>query len=362
MDPCRPYNELPPLPPNTTIDTTRVLRAAIDANRELGRLSGYCSQLPNQEILLNSIVLKEARASSEIENIVTTQDELYRALAVEYGSVEPATKEVLNYRSAMWTGLKSLRASGLITTNLIEDVQRELEQNDAGIRRLPGTALVNDATGQAIYTPPDEETRIRDLLRNLEEYLNTEVHQVDPLIRMAVAHYQFESIHPFYDGNGRTGRIINILYLIKEGLLESPILYLSGHIIGNKSRYYELLQTVRTDDDWEEWVLFMLASVESTSVQTLRTIELIADLMESTITLARDRLPRSTYSKELIELLFVQPYTKIEHLVDAGIAERRTASKYLKQLEEVGILTSFKSWKETIYINHELMALLRGTD
>jgi Fic family protein len=199
-------------------------------------------------------------------------------------------------------------------------------------------------------------------LRNLEEYLNTEVHPVDPLIRMAVAHYQFESIHPFYDGNGRTGRIINVLYLIKEGLLESPILYLSRHIIGNKSRYYELLQTVRTDDDWEEWVLFMLASVESTSVQTLRTIELIADLMESTITLARDRLPRSTYSKELIELLFVQPYTKIEHLVDAGIAERRTASKYLKQLEEVGILTSFKSWKETIYINHELMALLRGTD
>ncbi len=218
---------------------------------------------------------------------------------------------------------------------------------------------MNDQTGKVIYIPPDDEKVIRDLLRNLEEYINID-DEIDPLIKLGIIHYQFESIHPFYDGNGRTGRIINVLYLVLKGLLKSPILCLSSYIMKNKGNYYSYLQKVRDEDDWESWIMFMLEAVEKTSLETLNTVKSIRDLMEETINYCRENLPKTSYSKELIELLFVQPYTKIDFLVSNNIAERRTASKYLSQLEEIGVLESFKSWKENIYINKKLYELLKG--
>lgn len=359
MHPEQPNNALKKLPPSYNLESPAALKTAIRANRALATLNGYCSLLPNSTILLNTIILSEARASSEIENIVTTHDELYRAMAAESQDIEPAAKEVLNYNSALWRGVNLLREKGFITTNIIEAVQRELEQNDAGVRRLPGTALVNELTGEIVYTPPDNERVIRDLLYNLERFLNTDEHPVDPLIKMAVAHYQFEAIHPFYDGNGRTGRILNVLYLMQSGLLDSPILYLSRHIIRGKSRYYSMIQRIHSGEGWEEWIEFMLEAVERTARTTLETIKEIMALLKRTIEQCRGGLPKTTYSKDLIELLFIQPYTKIEHLVDSGIAERRTASKYLRQLELIGVLTPVRIGKYTVYINHRLMDILR---
>lgn len=335
------------------------MNQAIRANRELAILKGYCSLLPNDSILLSAIILKEAKTSSEIENIVTTQDELYRALATTVKEIDVETKEVLNYRSAIWRGFRQLKEKGFLSTNILIELQSELEGNSAGIRKLPGTALVNERTGKAIYIPPDNEEKILELLKNLEKYIN-ERDEIDPLIKMAVIHYQFESIHPFYDGNGRTGRIVNVLYLILQGLLDKPILYLSEYIIKNKSEYYELLQKVRDEKGWEEWIVYMLKAVEITSIETLKLVSSIVELLNKTTEVCREKLPKTTYSKELIELLFEQPYTKIEFLVNAGLAERRTASKYLKQLEEIGILESFKSWKERIYVNKRLYEVLKG--
>ena len=355
----KPNNNLPLLPPKIDIETKRILNQAIKSNIELARLRGYCSLLPNSSILLNSIILKEARTSSEIENIITTQDELYSAIASSSKNIDSNTKEVLKYRSAMWTGYNELKGKEFLSINSILNIQSELEMNNAGIRKLPGMSLVNDRTGEIIYTPPDNEKTILNLLSNLEMYINEE-EKTDALIKMALIHYQFESIHPFYDGNGRTGRIINVLYLVQKELIDNPILYLSDYIIKNKSRYYELLQKIRTDDAWEEWILYMLKAVEQTSKYTLKMISEIVNLLNRTVEICKKELPKSTYSKELVELLFIQPYTKIEFLVSAGIAERRTASKYLKQLEEIGILESFKLWKETIYVNRKLYELLKG--
>jgi Fic family protein len=351
-------NNLPHLPPNIAVETTSILRKTITANVELARLKGYCSTIPNDRMLVNAIVLKEAQASSEIENIITTQDELYQALIVTNDRTDPATKEILDYREALWHGYHLLGKNNLLTTRVIIETQENLEKNSAGIRTLPGTALVNDRTGETIYIPPDNEKTIRELLYNLEQYLNVS-DEIDPLIKMAIAHYQFESIHPFYDGNGRTGRILNVLYLVHAGLLDQPILYLSDYIIRHKDEYYRHLQNVRDQNSWTDYIEFMLAAVELTSKETLRLIASIRDLMDSTIEKAKLNLPSATYSKELIELLFVQPYTKIEFLVQHGIAERRTVSKYLKQLEEIGILASKKIWRETIYINVELYELLK---
>ncbi len=352
------YNELPLLPPAGDVETKRLLKKSLSASRELAQLKGYCSLLPNQSILLNSIVLKEAKASSEIENIITTHDELYKALVLKESDISPATKEVLNYRAAMSRGISSMRKHDLITVRSIEEIQQELERNTAGIRRLPGTVLKNDVTGETIYTPPDDEEVIRRLLKNYEEFLNRR-DSLEPLIKMAIQHYQFESIHPFYDGNGRTGRILNVLYLVKEGLLDSPILYLSGWITKRKSDYYRLLQEVRTKDNWEDWIYFMLDAVEETAKTTLEITVSIKNLMDSQREKGKQELPKTTYSKELMELLFIQPYTKIDFIVKAGLAERRTASKYLKELEGIGILRSFKAWKETIYVNTELFELLK---
>ncbi len=358
FNPETPYNDLPVLPPNTEIENRQVLKRAIAAHQTLAELKGFCATLPDESMLLNSVVLKEAQASSEIENIITTQDALYRALAVKAENAAPETKEVLSYRKAMWSGMKLLETKGLLTINDIIAIQQEIVGNTAGIRTMPGTVLRNDATQRTIYTPPDEESTIRQLLGNLQTYWNTS-DSTDPLVKMAVSHYQFESIHPFYDGNGRTGRILNVLYLVKERLLPSPVLYLSEYIIDRKGRYYSLLQQVRTDANWRDWVLFMLDAVEATARRTLSLIDAILRLLEETLEQAKASLPKTSYSKELIETIFNQPYTKIEHVVDRGLAERRTASKYLQQLEDAGILESFKAWKETIYVNRRLFDLLK---
>lgn len=338
------------------------MRLAVKANRELALLKGYCATLPGARLLVDSLVLQEAKSSSAIENIVTTHDAIYRAMAVPGLQAEPGAKEVVNYRSAVWAGHEQLSRIGGITRNLILGIQREIVGNDAGIRTLPGTALLNEVTGQVVYTPPSGREVIRHLLDNLEEYLDRGAGELDPLIAMAVAHYQFESIHPFYDGNGRTGRVLNILYLVQKGLLDLPVLYLSRYIIRNRPRYYDLLQRVRTEGAWAEWVTFMLQGVRETSTATCGLIAEIRKLLDETIETCRRELPRAMYSKELVELLFVQPYTRIEHLVGRGLAERRTASKYLKQLEAIGVLASRKVWRDTIYINRRLYALLTEQD
>lgn len=352
------YNELPQLPPNIDIETKKILKKAIISNKELARLKGYCSLLPNDSILLSSIILKEATASSEIENIITTQDELYKALLSKDKKIDSQTKEVLNYRSAVWKGFNATKKNNILTVNNIIEIQTELEGNNAGLRKVPGTNLINDITGEIIYTPPNDEQIIRKLLTNLEKYINLD-DDIDYLVKMAIIHYQFESIHPFYDGNGRTGRIINVLYLVLKGLLDTPILYLSSYIIKNKGQYYRLLQEVRTKSNWEGWVLYMLRAVEETAKSTLSIIESIIFLLNETIEICKDKLPKPIYSKELIELIFMQPYTKISYLVESGIGERRTASKYLKALEEIGILESFKLKKEIIYVNKKLYELLK---
>ncbi len=357
-NPRVPCNDLPLLPPAVDLETRPILRLAVEANRELALLKGYCATLPSARLLVNSLILQEAKSSSAIENIVTTHDAIYQALAAPGAPAEPEAKEVINYRSALWKGHEQLSRAGAITVNLMVAVQQEIVGNAAGIRTLPGTALLNEATGQVVYTPPTGREVIQCLLDNLEEYLHHGAGELDPLIAMAVAHYQFESIHPFYDGNGRTGRILNILHLVQKGLLDLPVLYLSRYIIRHRPRYYDLLQRVRTEGAWPEWVTFMLEGVRETSAATYRLVAAIHDLLEQTVETCRRELPRAMYSKELVELLFVQPYARIEHLVSAGLAERRTASKYLKQLEAIGVLSSRKVWRDTIYVNRRLYALL----
>lgn len=351
-------NNLPELPPKQDIESKNVLKHAISANRELARLKGYCSLLPNDSILLSSIILKEASASSEIENIITTQDALYKAIVAKARIIDPATKEVLSYRSALWLGYSEIKKSDLLRVNTILSIQEELEQNSAGIRKLPGTSLVNDTTGEVMYTPPDNEEVIKNLLRNLEKFINSD-DETDYLIKMAIIHYQFESIHPFYDGNGRTGRIINVLYLVLKGLLDSPVLFLSSYIIKHKTQYYRLLQQMHKSENWEEWIVYMLKAVEETAKETYQIISAIMKLLDSTVEKCKMELPKNIYSKELVELMFIQPYTKIAYLVEAGIAERRTASKYLKELETIGVLESFRLGKEIIYVNRLLYNLLK---
>lgn len=352
-------NDLPFLPPKENIESIKILRKAIKANKALARLNGYCSTIPNENILLDTIILKEAKASSEIENIITTQDKIYQAMLKKDEKYDAATKEVLNYREATWTGYNLITKNNLLTTNSIVEIQENLEKNRAGIRNLPGTQLMNDTTGEVIYIPPDDERITRDLLRNLEEYINTD-DEVDSLVKLAIIHYQFESIHPFYDGNGRTGRIINVLYLVLKGLLNSPILYLSSYIIRNKDSYYRYLQNVRDKNGWENWIMFMLSAIEVTSLETLETVSTIKNLMDDTVEFCKEKLPKTTYTKELIELLFKQPYTKIDFLVKNGIAERRTASKYLTQLEVIGVLESKKIGKEKLFINTKLYEILKN--
>lgn len=344
------------LPPQEEIETQKVLKKAISANRALANLNGVARIIPNSAILINSLVLQEAKDSSEIENIITTHDELYRA-NLDIESVTNEAKEVQNYKEALLRGFALVKDTNLLLKKHIVEIQGILEKNDAGVRKQAGTNLKNALTGEVIYTPPQDYETIQELLRNLENYIN-EPNDIDPLVNMAIIHYQFESIHPFYDGNGRTGRIINILYLILKDLLDIPVLYLSRYIITHKTDYYRLLQEVRTEDKWEEWILYMLEAVEQTSLETIELINNISDLMIKTQDMISEKLPK-IYSKDLVEILFMHPYTKIEFLIDKLNLHRDTASKYLKELETIGILKPIKIGRSKYFINLELFDMLK---
>ncbi len=354
-----PYRLLTNFPPERgKIETINILRAANKATAALAELKGIGKTLPNQLMLINAIVLKEAKGSSEIENIITTHDELYKALAINSLNTTLATKEVVNYRKAMFTGFDFVKQQGFLRFGDILLIQQELTGNNAGIRTMPGTVLKNDLTGETVYTPPQDKQEILDLLSGFIDYFNTPSTEISPLINLAILHHQFESIHPFYDGNGRTGRILNILYLILNGLMEIPILYLSSYIIENKPDYYKLLNLTNKHDDWEDWILYMLKAVEVTSLQTIEKISAIKNLLGKTIEKVQVESPK-IYRKELVELLFEQPYSKIEFVVNQLKVERKAASRYLQELERIGVLESQKVGRETLYINKELFELLK---
>jgi Fic family protein len=353
----KPFNDLPHLPPKADVETRPVLKKAITAGRALAELKGLGATIPNQALLVNSLILQEAKASSEIENIVTTNDALFKAYTAKTSQVDPATKEVLRYREALWEGYNTLKQRPVLSTNLFVNIVQTIRENQSGIRHIPGTTIANAVTGEILYTPPEGEAIIRDKLKNLEAFIHA-VDEMDPLIKLALVHYQFEAIHPFSDGNGRTGRILNILFLILHGLLDLPVLYLSKFIIERKNDYYRLLRQVTEQGLWEPWILFMLKAVEETAVFTRERILAIRALMIETMERARKELPVRVYSNELIELLFRQPYTKGQFLVDAGIAKRQTAAEYLRELERIGVLKAHKIGKETLYLNVKLYGLL----
>ena len=352
-----PYNNLPPLPPETEIETIQVLKKVAKARAALAEMKGMGAAIPNQAMLINSLTLREAKDSSAIENIITTQDELYIAFATQRKDIAPQVKEVLNYREALWYGHKLIKEQEMITTNYLCEIQKIIIANNAGIRTQPGTVLKNNITGEIIYTPPTGEDVIRKMLQQLETYINTD-NDMDPLVKMALVHYQFESIHPFYDGNGRTGRILNILYLVLKGLLDTPLLYLSSYIIKKKKDYYDLLSKVRHDKNWEEWIKFIFTGVEETAKETAVLIYTIKSLLDKTVKDIKEEAPE-VYSKELVEILFEHPYCKVSFIVDKGLYERRTAMKYLRVLEQKGFLTSTKRGKQVLFINTALYDLLK---
>ncbi len=357
----QPYNDLPLLPPaGIELETKAVLKQAIAANRALAELKGAGDLIPNQTLLVRLIGLQEAKLSSEIENIVTTNDELYRAFADEGSHANPETKEVLSYNDALWRGYEALQTGQPLSTRLFEQIVQVIKRNDAEIRRTPGTKIVT-SMGESVYTPPEGEPLLRDKLGNLEQFLYAE-DGLDSLVKMAVLHYQFEAIHPFSDGNGRTGRILNILYLIEMGLLETPVLYLSRYIIEHKSDYYSGLRRVTEDNAWEPWILFLLRAVEQTALATYKTLLNIRALMAKTGEMIRQELPK-IYSKDLVEVLFSQPYSKIKFLEQAGIAKRATASRYLRELSQAKILSApYEVGRETYYLNEPFLLLLTGND
>jgi Fic family protein len=353
-----PHYKLDNLPPQREkVETIKILRQTNKSTAALAELKGIAKTIPNQAMLINAIVLQEAKDSSEIENIITTQDELYKALAVNKLSISAETKEVVNYRKAIFHGYDLARLQGFLRVNDIVSIQQELVDNTAGIRNTPGTVLKNDKTGEIVYTPPQDKAEILDLLTNFINHFN-QPDDLSPLINLAILHYQFESIHPFYDGNGRTGRILNILYLLLNELIDVPILYLSSYIIDNKPEYYRLLNQTNKTGQWEEWILFMLKAVESTSKDTIIRITNIKNQLDSTIIKVQEKASK-IYRKELVELLFEQPYSKIEFVVDRLGVERKAASRYLQELERIGILEFQKVGRETLYINRELIEILK---
>lgn len=348
-----PFN----LPPDFNFETIKILKKVNSANKSLAELKGVSKTIPNIEILINSLVLQEAKDSSEIENIITTHDELYKSF-FDTEPIDLSTKEVKNYTFALKKGFERIQESKIFVIKHIVEIQEILENNKAGIRKQIGTNLRNSLTNEIIYIPPQDFETINKLLKNLENYINID-DETDDLIKMAVIHYQFETIHPFYDGNGRTGRIINVLYLVLKGLLDIPILYLSRYIIENKNDYYKLLQNVRLNNEWENWVLFMLNGIEKTAESTIKTISEIKNLITKVNDLILLKYPK-IYSKELLDALFIHPYTKIDFLVEILNIHRETASKYLKNLEEIGILKEMKLNKTKYYINIELYKLLKN--
>ena len=339
-------------------ESPAILKKLAISSRRLAELKGIAGSIPNQGILINTLSLQEAKDSSEIENIVTTHDELFKDDVLPEAFANPAAKEVLRYRQALRVGYEQVKRSGLLTANHIVDIQAELERNNAGLRKLPGTAL-KDGGGQIVYMPPQDHAEIVTLMSALERFINDDaLFDVDPLIKMALIHHQFESIHPFYDGNGRTGRILNVLYLVKEGLLDIPVLYLSSHIVRTKADYYRLLQAVRVDDAWEDWVLYMLEAVEQTAVQTIAIIVAIKAALQDYK--HRIRAGYKFYNQDLINNLFMHPYTKIEFVQRDLQVSRITATKYLDALAEGGFVQKHKIMRSNYYINVALNAILMG--
>ena len=343
------------------VETVAVLRKAAVAGRRLAELKGIASTIPNQDVLINTLALQEAKDSSEIENIITTHDELFRdGLFPEGVGVTPSAKEVSRYVQAVRVGIDLLRPQGLLTSSHIQAIQQELEANSAGYRKLPGTALKN-SLGDVVYTPPQDHGEIVSLMADLERFINDDtLLDIDPLVKMAIVHFQFENIHPFYDGNGRTGRIINILYLILQGLLDTPILYLSRHIVRTKTDYYRLLQSVRDEGTWEEWIIYMLEAVEATSTETIATVGQITRAMDD----YKRRMQNEFrfYSDELLRNLFSHPYTKIEFVENDLSVSRLTATKYLEMLSIMGLLRKHRLGRGNYYVNVRLYDILAGVD
>ena len=352
--PDQPWNNLPPLPPIGELETKIVLKQCVIARTALAELKQAAELIPNQTMLINIIPLLEAQDSSEIENIVTTTDHLFQFAQADQHA-DASTKEALRYRTALHNGYQSLRHRPLCTATAVE-VCRTIKASDIDIRKIPGTALANDKDGRVIYTPPEGEAALRDLLANWERFLHNE-RDLDPLVRMAVGHYQFEAIHPFSDGNGRTGRILNILFLIQEELLSLPILYLSRYIIGNKTDYYRLLLEVTSQAAWEPWLLYMLKAVAETARWTVNKIAAIRALADHTSEYVREKLPK-IYSRELVDIIFEQPYCRIGNLVERDIVQRQSASRYLKELVAIGVLTEMSAGKEKLFVHPKLMQLL----
>lgn len=356
--PDRPYQDLPALPPRHDVETPAVLKATVSASRALARLDGACKRLPDPTMLINLVPLMEAQASNEIENIVTTNDELFKAAHGALAQPTPQIKEALRYREALRAGFDSLTTRPLTTQTAI-NICAHIHGRPAIIRNAPGTYIGNPATGRRIYTPPEGRDVILDHLSAWERFLHAD-HGLDPLVVMALAHYQFEAIHPFFDGNGRTGRVLNMLVLIETGLLELPILHLSGHIMRHKDEYYERLNAVTCNDAWQPWLIFMLAGVESTAQWTLDLIEATDGLrasMERDIRLTNPKLP----AQDLTRLLFTQPYLRIDNVVDAGLAQRQTASRWLTDIADLGFLTKEKIGRNVVYINDRLLNALFST-
>lgn len=347
-----PYNDLPLLPPDSDIESKKILKAAISANRALGELKRAVKILPNQSILIDCLVLLEAKDSSEIEQIFTTHDKLYQAKALNKYT-DPHTKEVGNYKSALWHGMKLISKKPLCTNTIVE-IMQHIREGNYDIRKTPGTKI-SAQNGEIIYTPPETYELLAKLLGNLEFFIN-DADDIDPLIKMAVMHYQFEAIHPFTDGNGRTGRILNILYLIQENLLDVPVLFLSNYIIRNKTKYYDGLRKITENQEWEEWILYMLEAVEKTSYETLIKIDAIRQAMQDCKSIMREKFPK--YSKDLLEVLFEQPYCRIKSLEEKGIAKRVTASSYLNDLCELGIVEKTKVGRDVIFLNKSLWSIL----
>ena len=344
-----PFNEY-------DLKTPKILETLNEDSRSLAELKGFANSISNQHILINAITINEAKDSSAIENIVTTHDSIYKVLT-ESGFKEDAAKEVVDYRSAIWRGYEIIKEKEFISTNVLVELHAMIEPNKTGIRKTPGTKLVNSKTGEIIYTPPQSESEIRDLLKNLEDYINTE-DETDPLIKMALIHYQFESIHPFYDGNGRTGRILNVLYLVLNKLLDSSILYLSNYINKNKDEYYRLFTEFRENNNYEDWIIYILKGIEETSKNTIELIRKLQEEMESYKNEFMEKLPK-IYSDELLDSLFFEVYTRINYIEDRCGVTRQTAATYLNQLVDAGLLEYEKVGRESIYKNTRLIDLLR---
>lgn len=355
FDKTKPYNSLPLLPPKADLETKEILTKTIKASRALAQLNGAIRNLPNPSLFLDTIHLQEAKASSEIENIITTNDDLYQAIVADKKFDSPATKEVISYKEALWLGFKHLEKKPFITTNLCIELVQCIKQNTAGIRTTPGTTLSN-SKGEVIYTPPSGEQVIREKMANLETFIN-ENESLDPLIKMAITHYQFEAIHPFSDGNGRTGRILILLQLKLEQLLDIPALFLSEYIIQHKDKYYKGLRAITEKNDWSKFILYMLDMVEITAIKGLDRLESIIELMETTGQEIKDKLPK-VYSKDLVEVIFKLPYTKRQNLIDIELGTPKTVGNYLMALEEEGFLQSVRVGKEKLYLNQKLMNIL----